>query len=307
MDIRELSTDHLLGTTLSTCKVIKELGRGSMGIVFTGYQTTLKRPVAVKVLPKVLIRDPLAAQRFRAEAETAAILSHPNIIQIFEVGETEELFFMVMQLVRGLAFSQLIERARKHPLPSKRVLPLADAMKLLEQVLDGLDYAHEDEVIHRDIKPANILLEARTKRALISDFGIARELRGEDLDRGKILGTPLYMAPEQAAGHEIDGRADVYAVGVMLFEMAAGVLPIHDEPIQKLRQRKLTEPMGLFSKKPSQVHPRVDARLEEIILRAIAFEPEKRYRTCGDFARDTEDYRFRYLDRRATANKSGES
>lgn len=298
MDIRTASMDHLAGATLGTSKIVKELGRGSMGFVFVGYQTTLKRPVAIKVLPKAMIRDPVAAERFRQEAETAAILSHPNIISIFEVGENDELFFMVMQLVRGSALSDLIERVRKYPVPSRRVLPLGEAFRLLYQILDGLGYAHEEEIIHRDIKPSNILLEAKTKRALISDFGIARELRAEDLDQGKVLGTPLYMAPEQAAGKDADRRADIYAVGVMLFEMAAGDLPIYDEPLPKLRQRKLTEPLGFFSKPPSEVNQRVDARLEEIILRAMALDPEDRYPTCHDFIMDLQDYQDRYMQKK---------
>ncbi len=291
MDIRSAEMGHLVGATLGTCKVIKELGRGSMGIVFIGYQTTLKRPVAIKVLPKAMISDPTAGKRFRQEAETAAILSHPNIISIFEIGETEEVFFMVMQLVRGVAISQVLDKFRKHPLPSRRLVPMDQAIGLLLQVLDGLGYAHSEEVIHRDIKPANVLLEAKTNRALISDFGIAKEVRGEDLDQGKALGTPLYMAPEQAAGKEVDGRADIYSVGVMLFEMAVGELPIYAEPIQRLKQRKLTDPMGLFSKRPAEAHPRVDRILEQIILQAIAFHPEERYATCEDFARDLRQYR----------------
>lgn len=291
MDIRRLSTDHLLGTTLGTCRIMKELGRGSMGIVFTGYQMTLKRPVALKILPKTLMRDQVAGKRFRQEAETAAILNHPNIIPIYEIGETEELFFMVMQLVKGAALSQLLDRVRKHPVPSRRMVPLPEVIDILLQVLDGLVYAHEEEVIHRDIKPANILLESKTRRALISDFGVARELRGEDLDQGKVLGTPLYMSPEQAAGKELDWRTDIYALGVILFEMAAGELPIYDEPIPKLKQRKLTEPLGLFNKRPSEANPRVDAELEKIILNAIAFELEDRYSTCEELAKDLMGYR----------------
>jgi serine/threonine-protein kinase len=295
--------DHLIGATLGTCKVVKELGRGSMGIVYVGYQTTLKRPVAIKILPKEVMVDPVAGKRFLQEAETAAILSHPNVIPIFEVGETEDLFFTVMQLIKGLALSQLLERVRKHPVPSRRLVPLDESFRILLQILDGLGYAHGEEIVHRDIKPANILLEAKTHRALISDFGIAFELRGEDLDQGRALGTPLYMAPEQAASQQVDPRADIYSLGVMLFEMAVGNLPIYAEPIQKLRQRKLSEPLGLFNKRPSETHPRVDARLEEIILRAMAFSREDRYPDCEEFARDLRDYRAQRLSGHAAEER----
>lgn len=291
MALPRVSVNHLVGSNLGTCRIIKELGRGSMGIVFLGYQTTLKRPVAVKVLPKALVVDPVAGARFRQEAETAAILTHPHIIPIYEVGETEELYFMVMQLVKGMALSQVLERVRKHPLPSRRLVPLGEGIRILLQVLDGLSYAHEEEVVHRDIKPANILLESKTRRVLLSDFGIAKELRGEDLDQGRALGTPLYMAPEQAMSKEVDGRADIYAVGVILFEMAVGTLPIYPEPVEKLRQRKVSEPLGMFSKRPSECHPRVDKELEGIILKAMALNPEERFTTCGEFAQALNEYR----------------
>ncbi|MEJ5375531.1 MAG: serine/threonine-protein kinase [bacterium] len=295
MALARVSVDHLVGSTLGTCRIIKELGRGSMGIVCLGYQTTLKRPVAVKVLPKALVVDPVAGARFRQEAETAAILTHPHIIPIYEVGETEELYFMVMQLVKGMALSQILERARKHPVPSKRLIPMGEGIRILLQVLDALSYAHEEEVIHRDIKPANILLEAKTSRVLLSDFGIAKELRGEDLDQGRALGTPLYMAPEQAMSQEVDGRADIYAVGVILFEMAVGTLPIYPEPVGKLRQRKVSEPLGMFSKMPSQCHPRVDKELEAIILKAISLRPDDRFCDCKEFANALKEYSSKRL------------
>lgn len=290
MALPRLSVNHLVGSTLGTCRIIKELGRGSMGIVFLGYQTTLKRPVAVKVLPKALVVDPVAGARFRQEAETAAILTHPHIIPIYEVGETQELYFMVMQLVKGMALSQVLDRARKHPVPSRRLIPLGEGIRILLQVLDALSYAHEEEVVHRDIKPANILLEAKTSRVLLSDFGIAKELRGEDLDQGRALGTPLYMAPEQAMSKEVDARADIYAVGVILFEMAVGTLPIYPEPLEKLRQRKVSEPLGMFSKRPSQCHPRVDRELEGIIMKAISLRPEERFSDCAQFAGALREY-----------------
>jgi len=305
MALPRISVDHLVGSTLGTCRIIKELGRGSMGIVFLGYQVTLKRPVAVKVLPKELVLDPVAGARFRQEAETAAILSHPHIIPIYEVGETESLYFMVMQLVRGMALSQVLDRVRKHPVPSKRLMELGEGIRILLQVLDALSYAHDEEIVHRDIKPANILLEAKTRRVLVSDFGIAKELRGEDLDGGKALGTPLYMAPEQAMGQEVDGRADIYAVGVILFEMAVGSLPIYPEPVEKLRQRKVSDPLGMFSKRPSQCHPRVDRELEGIIMKAISLKPEDRYQDCPEFSRALRAYRSRQMKYREDTAEEG--
>lgn len=295
MGLPRISLDHLTGAALGSCRLVKELGRGSMGVVFLGYQTTLKRPVAVKVLPKELIVDPIASVRFRQEAETAAILTHPNIVPIYEVGETEDLYFMVMQLVKGISLSQMMERVRKHPVPSRRLFPLSEGIRILLQVLDALAYAHEEEVVHRDIKPANILVESKTGRVLISDFGIARELRGEDLDQGRALGTPLYMAPEQALGQEVDGRADIYAVGVILFEMAVPALPLYPEPVDKLRKRKISEPLGMFSKRPLQCHNRVDEELDSIIVKAISLRPEDRFQSCKEFAAALKSYAARHF------------
>ncbi|NTU48146.1 MAG: serine/threonine protein kinase, partial [Syntrophobacteraceae bacterium] len=169
----DLNFEHLVGQEVGTAVLLKELSRGGMGVIFIAYQKTLKRQIAVKILPKSLL-TPSAADLFHQEAESAAILSHPNIVPIYEVGETVDFLFFTMQLVRGLPLSQLIKRIQQHVLPSKRFFPIKETLRILSGVLDALDYAHQQEIIHRDIKPANILIEAHANRPIITDFGIAK-------------------------------------------------------------------------------------------------------------------------------------
>ena len=218
--IANINVDHLIGKEVGTATILKELARGGMAIVFIAYQRTLKRQIALKILPKKLL-TPKTARRFQSEAESAAILSHPNIIPVYEVGETDDFLFFTMQLVQGKSLGRIIEMVRKNLLPSRRTLPLEEAVRITTEVLDALYYAHGEDIIHRDIKPDNILVEKHTQRPLITDFGVAKVLRGEDERMPMIQGTPVYMPPEQILGREVDARSDIYAVGTMLFKMLA--------------------------------------------------------------------------------------
>jgi serine/threonine-protein kinase len=288
--IKTADLDHFLGRDVSTCRIINEIGRGSMAVVYKGFQKTLKRPVAIKILPKASMQNPQMKRRFQQEAETAAILNHPNIVQIYEIGETEDSIFVIIQLIQGHSLDNILKRAAKHVIPSKRILLFNETFRILCQLLDALGYAHEMEIIHRDIKPANIMIDEKSGRAFISDFGIAKDIRGENLDGGMILGTPLYVSPEQAAGKEIDGRADIYSLGCMLFEMTAGYLPLRDKSPRQFWKRKLEDRTGVFSKSPSEVNPQVDPKLEAIILKAIAFDPADRFPDCRTFNEEIELY-----------------
>lgn len=243
------STDLLryVGTNIGTVTLVKLLGQGSMGAVFVGYQTTLKRQVAVKILPKSLANSPKAQKMFRDEAETIGILNHPNIVPVYEMGETSDFFFQIMQLIAGNDLRTLLVRARKHPVPTKRILPFSETIHYLCQVLDALEYAHDEGVVHQDIKPANILIDDRFKRPIVADFGIARTVWAEYSASSSLFGTPLYISPEQAARSETDGRTDMYAVGVILMEMVAGVLPVRSESPADMIQRKKTDPDSFFT------------------------------------------------------------
>ncbi len=292
--ITELTFDHLVGQEVGTAVLLKELARGGMAVIFTAYQKTLKRPIAVKILPKSLLARS-SAELFQQEAESAAILSHPNIIPIYEVGETEDFLFFTMQLVRGLPLSQIIKRMKRHVLPSRRLFHTTEAIRILTSVLDALDYAHREGIIHRDIKPANVLIETHTNRPIITDFGIAKVLRGPEVNAPKIIGTPIYMAPEQITGGPVDGRADIYTLGVTLFELLVTNLPLprYDTTLDLLKMKIMLKDR-LFQTKPSAINPLIDPEMDAIISRAVAYDPENRYASCREFMRSLESYQERF-------------
>ena len=288
--IASIDLSQYIGANIGTITLVKLLGQGGMGAVFIGYQATLKRQVAVKILPKSVASTARAQQMFRDEAETIGILSHPNIVPVYEMGETGDFFFQVMQLVVGHDLRTIIAKARKHPVPTKRILPVTETFQYICQILDALGYAHEEGVFHQDIKPANILVDDRFRRALVADFGIARTVWAEYSAKPMLVGTPVYMSPEQAACAAIDGRTDIYSVGVMLFEMTAGFLPIYKEPVADLIKRKKTEPDTFFTARPSAINSSIDSELEVIIIKAIAANPDNRFADCMEFKTVLENY-----------------
>ena len=298
--IGKLNLNHLVGKQVGTTTILKELARGGAAVVFIAYQRTLKRQIALKILPKSLL-TPETAERFQHEAEAAAILSHPNIIQIYEVGETEEFLFFAMQLVQGRSLADYIKAARKHMLPSRRILPVRATVDIIIKVLDALDYAHREDTIHRDIKPANVLIETHTKRPIIVDFGIAKVTRGPEEQGGAMIqGTPVYMPPEQILNDPVDGRADIYAAGIMLFEMLVSNLPLPAwNSAIELLQMKLQHKNGLFQKKPSEMNRMVHREMDRIVFKAISFDPENRFATCRDFLERLQEYRERFLKNRS--------
>jgi serine/threonine-protein kinase len=289
--IATIDLTQYIGANVGTVTLVKLLGKGAMGAVFIGYQATLKRQVAVKILPKSLASSTRAQKMFRDEAETIGILNHPNIVPVYEMGETDDFFFQVMQLVVGQDLRTIIGKARKHPVPTKRILPVSETIQYIGQMLDALGYAHEEGVFHQDIKPANIIVEDRFKRALVADFGIARTVWAEYNSKQMVVGTPKYMSPEQASCTEkIDGRTDIYSVGVILMEMTAGFLPMSKEPIADMINRKKNEPDTFFTAKPSEINPMMHFELEAIILKAMAARPEHRFSDCLEFKAELEAY-----------------
>lgn len=288
--IRTMNFDHLVGQTIGTSRLLKQLDRGAMSVVFIAFQKSLKRQIAVKILPKALL-TPRIAELFQQEAEAAAFLSHPSIIPVYEIGETDDFLYFTMQLIKGNSLAYYIRQARRNVLPSKRMIPVKTALRIILKILDALDYANKLGVVHRDIKPRNILIESHSKRPIITDFGVARSYGGSDDDNRILVGTPTYMAPEQIVSGIVDGRADVYATGVMFLEMLCGGLPYppYDSAV-KLLKIKLRLQDRIFSKTPSQVNPQADADLDEILLRAVAYNQDRRYQSCRDFAKDLEGW-----------------
>lgn len=284
--IAEFNVDHLIGLQVGTSTIVKELARGGMAIVFVAFQRTLKRQIAVKLLPKSLL-TPKTAELFQQEAEAAAILSHSNIIPVYEVGETEDFLFFTMQLVHGNPLSYFMKAAQKNPIPSRRSLPLPTSLTVIIQVLDALNYAHTQDIVHRDIKPGNIMIEKNSNRPLVMDFGIVQVMRGKTDDKPIVHGTPLYMAPEQILSREVDGRADIYAVATMFYQMLVPKLPL--PPFKSkpaLLKEKVLNKNGIFLKMPSEANPALPAGLDPILRTALAYSPDDRYATCRDFQND---------------------
>jgi serine/threonine-protein kinase len=290
ISIGNLDLDHLVGQQVGTAVLLRKIGHGAMSAVFLAFQKSLKRQIAVKVLPKSLLTEKSAAF-FQQEAESAAILAHPHIIPIYEVGETDDFLFFTMQLVQGNPLTYYIQRAQKNIVPSKRLLPLATIISLMIKVLDALAYAHDNEIVHRDIKPDNVMIESHSKRPLITDFGVARVARTTSKTDRLLLGTPIYIAPEQIKSGSVDGRADMYSAAVMMLEMLMARVPYPPyTSAMDLLKMKLSLKDRLFQKRPSEVHPTANRALDEIVFKALAFDPDQRYDSCHTFAKELERY-----------------
>jgi serine/threonine-protein kinase len=243
----------------------RELGRGGMGVVYLARDVQLDRDVAIKVLPAQLARDPAARGRFLREARMAAGLSHPHIVPIHRVSETGGFVFFVMSYVEG---ETLGERLR-----TRGPLPPAEAMRVLREVAWALAYAHGRGIIHRDVKPDNILLETATGRALVTDFGIAQGDADAITDPGKIMGTAHFMSPEQATGESLDGRSDIYALGVVGYLAVSGRLPFESSNLPALITRQATEePASVMD-----VAPGLPPALGAAIDQCLAPDPGERF------------------------------
>jgi eukaryotic-like serine/threonine-protein kinase len=251
-----------------------EVGRGGMGIVYRARDKRLKRHVAIKVLPPELAFQSAIKSRFLREAETAAQLSHPCIVPIYTVDELEGLVFFVMAFVSG---DNLGKR-----LHDRGVLPVTDVRRIMREVADALAYAHERGVVHRDIKPDNILLDATTGRAMVTDFGIARAATEGDSGRltatGMAIGTPAYMSPEQAAGdRDIDGRSDIYSLGVVAYQMLVGEPPFVANSTPAMLVKHISERPTPISQRRSDV----PQDLARAVMLCLEKDPAARFPSAG--------------------------
>jgi serine/threonine protein kinase len=276
-----MNAEELIGTVLGTCTLQKLIGQGGMGAVFLAQQSRPKRQVAVKVLLPMtpLSRNQLAAflERFRRETDAAASLEHPNITPVHEYGERDGLAYLVMPYVSGGTLRDEMER--------EGPLPLANVVNYLDQIAAALDCAHDHGVIHRDIKPANILMTPEG-RLLLTDFGLVKiidEGRAPQMrltGAGAPVGTPDYMAPEQVIGEEIDARADLYSLGVVLYQMVTGTTPFQGEtPMQIAAQHLQIPPPS-----PQMLRPDLPVTAEQVMLRSLAKRPSDRYMRAQDLA-----------------------
>ncbi|HXE58465.1 MAG TPA: serine/threonine-protein kinase, partial [Gemmatimonadales bacterium] len=271
-----------LGEALGSAYTIEgEIGRGGMGVVYRARDERLKRRVAIKVLPPELAFQADIRARFTREAETAAQLSHPHIVPIFSVGEGNGLVYFVMGYVDGESLAGRLKRRGR--------LPVDEARRIMKETADALGAAHAISVIHRDIKPDNILLEGTRGRVMVTDFGIAKALSsvsgGTLTSAGTAIGTPSYMSPEQAAGErEIDGRSDIYSLGIVTFQMLTGELPFNAPTVAGILMKQITE-----------VAPSVQVRRPEVpddlalaVARCLEKDPENRWPTADALRRALE-------------------
>jgi eukaryotic-like serine/threonine-protein kinase len=292
--IDAFDSNQVIGTTLGSATILRELARGSMGVVLAAYQQSLKRRIAVKLLPKSMYTAE-SIRLFEQEAEAVAGLSHPNIVPIYEIGETRDFRWFTMQLIEGESLAAMLWKTALNPVPSRRTLPTRTALAMARQILGALGYAHRRHVVHRDIKPENILVTAESHIPVITDFGISRIVSAKADAMTTARGSPLYMAPEQILSPEIDARADIYAAGVLLFRLLVETLPlIAHQSADALLAAKVSG-RTIFTCTPSQANPRLHRDMDALVARATAQEPSDRYDSCRDFLAALEEYGRRHL------------
>jgi eukaryotic-like serine/threonine-protein kinase len=260
----------MVGQTVGKYRIVSRLGRGGMGTVYKAVDQTLEREVAIKILNPDLA-DGEVLKRFRAEAVTLARLNHPNIATLYELTQHGDDLLMVMEFVRGETFDRLSDRLG--PLPFER------AAALCGQVLDALGHAHHAGIVHRDLKPAN-LMASDSGLVKVMDFGIARMVGTEHLTTdGYMMGTPAYMAPEQVMGNDVDGRADLYAMGVVLYRLLTANLPFKADTAIAMAQKQIKDPPTPLR----QFRAELPATCQSILDRALAKAPGDRFQSAEEF------------------------
>ena len=263
---------------LGRYQVEKELGKGAMGVVYLGKDPKIGRVVAIKTmaLSQEFEGDDLvdARERFFREAETAGRLQHQNIVTIFDAGEEHDLAYIAMEFLKG---KDLVDACK-----DGQLLPVQRVLSIIARVAEALAYAHKQNVVHRDIKPANIMYDIATDTVKVTDFGIARITDSSKTKTGLVLGTPSFMSPEQLAGKKVDGRSDLYSLGVMLFQMLAGVLPFRGDSMAELMYKIASEEATDIR----QIRTDLPEDLANVVALSLSKRPETRYQDGDQFAAD---------------------
>ena len=272
-----MDRDPWIGKQLGSYKILSLIGKGGAGRVYQAQHTILEREAAIKVLRADLDSRDEHHERFLQEARTIAQMRHPHIVQLYDFGETQDTYFMVMEYIRGDSLAQRLKAAQT----SGRLLPGVEVWRIIKQMGEALTYIHERGVIHRDIKPANVLL-TRDGNVIISDFGVAKLLAGYgNTTTGTITGTPAYMSPEQALGKIIDHRADLYSMAIIVYEMLVGQVPFTGTSPVTVILKHLNEAVP----PPRQFNPAVPLHVEAELLKVLSKRPENRHQTVREFLR----------------------
>ncbi|MCI0396959.1 MAG: serine/threonine protein kinase, partial [Chloroflexi bacterium] len=277
---------NLIGQQIENYRIDALLGEGGMGAVYKAFDVNLARPVALKVMHAHLASQPEFQRRFLQEAQAAARLDHPSIVKIHTFGGRQGLFYMVMEFVAGASLAGYIRQLQQ----SGQVIKLSETLLILAQVADALGYAHRRGVVHRDVKPDNALLKPIEEadqggglpvRAVVTDFGLAKLLEGGmQTQTGTFMGTLPYMSPEQCLNKELDGRSDLYSLGIMLYQLTTGQLPFDIKSPTDAVLKHLNEPPP----EPQNIRPGLPAGVAGIIKKAIAKEPAARYQSGEELA-----------------------
>jgi len=260
----------------SRFQILKELGRGGMGIVFQAYDKQLKEQVAIKILSPMLSNDSDALERLKREVSAARRITHPNVIRIHDISETSGLHFVSMEFFQGTSLKEHVKKSG--------ALSVMQAYNIASQICEGLDAAHRQGIIHRDLKSQNIIINPVNQIKII-DFGLAHTAHLEGLTAtGLIMGTPEYMAPEQVAGKKVDERADLYSFGIILYELFTGKVPFTGDSAIAVGFKQMKEDPP----SPRQINPQLPAAVESVILKALQKDPLMRYHSVTEMKSDLE-------------------
>jgi len=260
----------LIGQHLGPYRILEQIGTGGMATVYKAYQPSMDRYVAVKVISPHFAQDETFLRRFRREAKAVASLEHPHILPVYDFGEAEGRPYLVMRFVDSGTLKDRLAQG---------TLSLSDVNRIVGQIGSALDYAHRMGVIHRDVKPSNVLLD-HDGNAFLTDFGLAKmvEASVQLTGTGVGIGTPAYMSPEQGKGERVDHRADIYSLGVMLYEMVTGQVPFQAETPIAVVVKHITDPLPL----PRSIQPDLPEPIERVILKALAKAPDDRFQTAAE-------------------------
>jgi serine/threonine protein kinase len=260
-------------TKIGRYEIKSELGRGGMATVYRAFDPSFDREVAIKVLPREMMHDPQFRARFEREIKLVAALEHPSIVPVYDVGEEDEQPYFVMRFMTGGSLSSLIAKGKT---------PLEDTALIIGKIAQGLTYAHKKGIVHRDLKPDNILFDDNGD-PFISDFGIAKLTESTSSLTGAsgVIGTPAYMSPEQATGDKVDGRSDIYSLGVIVFQMLSGQQPYNADTPMGIAIKHVTEPVPEIL----NVNPSLPYDVDQIIRYSMAKDKNKRYATAVDLAK----------------------